>query len=40
MFARGDLHATGFVGLAPVALSFGILWLTRAAPNLDDAIVR
>jgi hypothetical protein len=33
MFARGNLHAIGFVGLAPVALSFGILWLTRAAPQ-------
>jgi DHA1 family inner membrane transport protein len=33
MFARGNLHAMGFVGLAPVALSFGILWLTRAAPK-------
>jgi DHA1 family inner membrane transport protein len=31
LFVRGDLHAMGFVGLAPVALSFGILWLTRAA---------
>jgi MFS transporter, DHA1 family, inner membrane transport protein len=31
MFAREALHAMGFVGLAPVALSFGILWLTRAA---------
>jgi predicted MFS family arabinose efflux permease len=33
MLAQGDLHAMGFVGLAPVALSFGILWLTRAAPQ-------
>lgn len=33
MFVRGDLHAMGFVGLAPVALSFGVLWLTRAAPK-------
>jgi MFS transporter, DHA1 family, inner membrane transport protein len=33
LFVRGDLHAMGFVGLSPVALSFGILWLTRAAPN-------
>jgi predicted MFS family arabinose efflux permease len=33
LFARGNLHAMGFVGLAPVALSFGILWLTRAAPE-------
>ena len=33
MFARGNLHAMGFVGLTPVALSFGILWLTRAAPK-------
>jgi DHA1 family inner membrane transport protein len=34
MFVRGDLHAIGFVGLAPVALSFGILWLTRSASDL------
>jgi predicted MFS family arabinose efflux permease len=34
MFAQGDLHAMGFVGLAPVALSFGILWLTRSASDL------
>jgi predicted MFS family arabinose efflux permease len=34
MFAREDLHAMGFVGLAPVALSFGILWLTRSASDL------
>jgi MFS transporter, DHA1 family, inner membrane transport protein len=40
MFAREALHAMGFVGLAPVALSFGILWLTRTASRLDDAIVR
>ena len=33
LFARGNLHAMGFVGLAPVALSFAILWLTRAAPE-------
>jgi predicted MFS family arabinose efflux permease len=33
LFARGNLHAMGFVGLAPVALSFGILWLTRGAPE-------
>jgi predicted MFS family arabinose efflux permease len=33
MFVRGDLHAMGFVGLAPVALSFGVLWLTRTAPK-------
>jgi predicted MFS family arabinose efflux permease len=33
LFVRGDLHAMGFVGLAPVALSFGVLWLTRAAPQ-------
>ena len=33
LFARGNLHAMGFVGLAPVVLSFGILWLTRAAPE-------
>jgi DHA1 family inner membrane transport protein len=33
LFARGDLHAMGFVGLAPVALAFGILWLTRSAPS-------
>jgi len=32
MFARGNLHAMGFAGLAPVALSFGLLWLTRVAP--------
>jgi predicted MFS family arabinose efflux permease len=35
MFARGNLHAMGFVGLAPVALSFGILWLTRSASDLQ-----
>jgi len=35
MFARGHLHAIGFVGLAPVALSFGIVWLTRAAPKVQ-----
>jgi predicted MFS family arabinose efflux permease len=33
MFAREALHAMGFVGLAPVALSFGVLWLTRPAPE-------
>jgi predicted MFS family arabinose efflux permease len=33
MFARGDLYAMGFVRLAPVGLSFGILWLKRAAPK-------
>jgi predicted MFS family arabinose efflux permease len=33
MFARGSLHAMGFVGLAPAAVSFAILWLTRAAPE-------
>jgi predicted MFS family arabinose efflux permease len=33
LFARGNLHAMGFVGLVPVVLSFGILWLTRAAPE-------
>jgi DHA1 family inner membrane transport protein len=33
LLARGNLHAMGYVGLAPVALSFGILWLTRAAPE-------
>jgi DHA1 family inner membrane transport protein len=31
LFARGSLHAMGFVGLAPVALAFGMLWLTRGA---------
>jgi predicted MFS family arabinose efflux permease len=35
MFAREALHAMGFVGLAPVALSFGILWLTQ--PDLRSA---
>jgi hypothetical protein len=33
MFARETLHAMGFVGLAPVTLSFGVLWMTRAAPE-------
>jgi hypothetical protein len=33
MFAREALHAMGFVGLTPVALSFAVLWLTRAAPE-------
>jgi DHA1 family inner membrane transport protein len=33
MFVREALHAMGFVGLAPVALSFGVLWLTRPAPE-------
>jgi DHA1 family inner membrane transport protein len=33
MFVRAELHAMGFVGLAPVALSFGILWLTRTPPK-------
>jgi predicted MFS family arabinose efflux permease len=33
LFAGEALHAMGFVGLAPVALSFGILWLIRAAPE-------
>ena len=33
LFARGNLHAMGFVRLAPAALSFAILWLTRAAPE-------
>jgi predicted MFS family arabinose efflux permease len=32
-FAREALYAIDFVGLAPVALSFGIFWLTRAAPE-------
>jgi predicted MFS family arabinose efflux permease len=34
MFVRSELHAMGFVGLAPVALSFGVLWLTRPAPKV------
>jgi DHA1 family inner membrane transport protein len=34
MFAREALYAMGFVGLVPVVLSFGILWFTRAAPDL------
>lgn len=29
MFAKEALHAMAFVGLAPIALSFGILWLTQ-----------
>ena len=40
MFAREALHAMGFVGLAPFALSFGILWLTRAAPEARWRFVR
>jgi predicted MFS family arabinose efflux permease len=36
MFAREGLHAMGFVALAPIALSFGVLWLTRGAPRLGD----
>jgi predicted MFS family arabinose efflux permease len=37
LFAREDLHAMGFVGLAPVALSFGILWLTRSASDVSGS---
>jgi DHA1 family inner membrane transport protein len=36
MFSREALQAMGFVGLAPVVLSFGVLWLTRGASALDD----
>jgi predicted MFS family arabinose efflux permease len=34
LFARGNLYAMGFVALAPVAISFGFLWLTRPSPGL------
>lgn len=30
LFAAGNLKAMGFVALAPVAMSFGLLWLTRS----------
>jgi predicted MFS family arabinose efflux permease len=33
LFARGELNAMSFVALALVAASFGILWLTRFAPE-------
>jgi hypothetical protein len=33
LFARGRLSAMGFVALALVATSLGVLWLTRFAPE-------
>ena len=33
LYARGALNAMSFVALALVAASFGILWLTRFAPE-------
>jgi MFS transporter, DHA1 family, inner membrane transport protein len=33
LFARGELNSMGFVALAFVAASFGVLWLTRSAPE-------
>jgi predicted MFS family arabinose efflux permease len=33
LFSRGKLNAMGFVALALVAASFGVLWLTRFAPE-------
>jgi hypothetical protein len=33
LFARGELNAMGFVALAFVAASFGVLWLTRSTPE-------
>jgi hypothetical protein len=34
LFTRGKLSSMGFVGLALVTLAFGLLWLTRSAPEL------
>jgi MFS transporter, DHA1 family, inner membrane transport protein len=33
LFARGELTAMGFVAVALVAAAFGVLWLTRFAPE-------
>jgi DHA1 family inner membrane transport protein len=38
MFAAGKLNAMGFVGLAHIAASFGLLWLTRSAPDGPGSI--
>jgi hypothetical protein len=45
LFARGYLNAMGYVALAFIIVSFGILWLTRMAPErfvgqLDSATVQ
>ena len=37
LFTRDMLTAMGFVGLALVTLAFGLLWLTRPAPELFAA---
>ena len=37
LFTREKLNAMGFVGLALVTLAFGLLWLTRSAPELFAA---
>jgi predicted MFS family arabinose efflux permease len=33
LFARGELNSMGFVALAFIAASFGVLWLTRLTPE-------
>jgi hypothetical protein len=33
LFAAGRLSAMGFVALAHIAMSFGLLWLTRSTPD-------
>jgi DHA1 family inner membrane transport protein len=37
LFTSDRLNAMGFVGLALVTLGFGLLWLTRSAPELFSA---
>jgi DHA1 family inner membrane transport protein len=37
LFTRAKLNAMGFVGLALVTLAFGLVWLTRSAPELFAA---
>jgi MFS family permease len=34
LFARGELNTMGFAALAFIAAAFGVLWLTRSAPEL------
>jgi len=38
MFAAGKLNAMGFVGLAYIAASFGLLWLTRSIPDAPGSM--
>ena len=37
LFTREKLNAMGFVGLSLVTLAFGLVWLTRSAPELFAA---